>query len=221
MLFHLLLRTLGKDSNGLLITGSVQGSEVTFLVHTGANVTILKPSVLKRMPLPEQRSLDLVKTNMLLADGRSLSFFGRGRFNVAVGGVEVEHEMWIAEVELDGIFGMDFITEHDFQLTLGQGRFDFLINGKTIFCQEGGNSPRCKRITVGTTTVIPPKSEALVPSKLIDSFGDTLLVSQGQTWLTKKSQLLVARSLVETQQGVIPLRMLTQRISHKSYTKTP
>ena len=160
-----------------------------FLVETGANVTILKPSVLERIPLPGQPSLDQVKTNMLLR------FLGRGRFHVAVGGAEIEHEIWIVEIELDGIPGMDFIRVHNCQLNLGQGRFEFSINGKTIYCQEGGNSPRCARIPVGTRTVIPPKCEALVPAKLIESCGDTsLLVTQGQT----------ARIVIEKQQGIIP-----------------
>ena len=63
---------------------------------------------------------------------------------MAVGGVEVEHEMWIAEIELDGIFEMDFITEHDFQLTLGQGCFDFLINGKRSSVRKGETRPGAK-----------------------------------------------------------------------------
>ena len=124
---------------------------------------------------------------------------------MAVGGAESEHEIWIAEIEWDGIPRMDFIREHNCQLTLGQGRFDFTINRNTIYCQEGGNSPRCTRIAVGTTNVIPLKSEALVPAKLIDSCGDTLLVTQGQTRFTKKSQLLVARSLVKAQQRGHPV----------------
>ena len=106
-------------ADGPLVTGSVFGVEVTFLVDTGANVTILKPSVVNKIPVLERPSLKGVDTSMLLADGSSLPFQGRGRFSIQIGDQQVEHDVWVAEIELDGIFGMDFIKEHNCWLTLG------------------------------------------------------------------------------------------------------
>ena len=55
---------------------------------------------------------------MLLADGSSLPFLGRGRFSICSRKEDVFHDVWVAEIELDGITGMDFIKPHNFRLTL-------------------------------------------------------------------------------------------------------
>ena len=92
---------------------------MTFLLDTGANVTIVKPSVLNRINAAEHPSLEQVETSMLLADGGSLPFLGSGRFSICLGEEEVFHHVWVTEIELDGIIGMDFIRKHNCRLTLG------------------------------------------------------------------------------------------------------
>ena len=46
---------------------------------------------------------------MLLANGRPLPFVGKAAIKVQLGRTEVIHEMWIADIGLDGILGMDFM----------------------------------------------------------------------------------------------------------------
>ena len=79
-------------------------------MDTGANVTIVKPSVFNKIPASERPPLDQVETSMLLADGSSLPFLGRGRFSIQLGEEQVLHDVWVAEIELVGIvnIGMNF-----------------------------------------------------------------------------------------------------------------
>ena len=100
--------------------------DVTFLVDTGANVTIVKPSVLNRINALERPPLEQVETSMLLADGSYLPFLGRGRFSICLGEEEVFHYVWVAEIELDGIIGMDFIKKHNCWLTLEQACYELV-----------------------------------------------------------------------------------------------
>ena len=93
--------------------------DVFFLVDTGTNVTIIKPSVLDRIAASERPSLETVDTNVFLADGSYLPFIGRGCFSISLGKEEVLHDVWVAEIEVDGIIGMDFIRKHNCRLTLG------------------------------------------------------------------------------------------------------
>ena len=59
------------------------------------------------------------------------------------------------------------------------------------------------------TTVILPRSESLIPAKLIDSSGGALLaITEGQECLTKRSQLLVAKALVDLSSDVVPWQLL-------------
>lgn len=79
------IEKVANTEDGPLVKGRVSGVEVTFIVDMGANVTIVKPSVLNRMNASERPPLEQVETSMLLADGSSLPFLGRGRFNVCLG----------------------------------------------------------------------------------------------------------------------------------------
>lgn len=67
---------------GPLVNGSILGAEVTFLVDSGADVTILSPAALSRIPKLPLLTLEEVETNMLLADGSSLPFLGCGLLGV-------------------------------------------------------------------------------------------------------------------------------------------
>lgn len=182
--------------------------EATFLVDTGANVTIVKPSVLNRINASERRPLEQLQTSMLLADGSSRPFLGRGRFSICLGEEEVFHDVWVAEIELDGIIGMDFIKKHNCRLTLGQGCYELALNGQVTECVGGEELQRCARVAAQVTTVIPPRSESLIPARIIDPCGDASLgITEGQERFTQRSQLLVAKTLVDLTDGVVPLRL--------------
>ena len=179
-----------------LVKGSVSGVDVTFLVDTGANITIVKPSVVSKIPASDRPNLEPVETSMRLADGSSLPFVGRGCSRIQIGNEQVVHEVWVAEMELDGIIGMDLIKKQNCRLTLGQGRFELALHGKVTECVGGGQLPSCARVAAQVTTVIRPRSESLVPAKLIDPCGEaSVAITEGQERFTSKSQVLVATML--------------------------
>ena len=135
---------------------------------------------------------------MLHADGSSLPFLGRGRFHIQLGEEQVLHDVWVAEIELDGIIGMDFIRAHNCRLTLGQGRYELPLNGHVTECVGGEELQMCARVAAQVTTVIPPR--------LIDPCGEASLgVTKGQERFTRRSQLLVAKALVDLTNDVVPL----------------
>ena len=39
------------------------------------------------------------------------------------------HDVWAAEIELDGTIRMDFIKKYNCRSTLGQGRYELALNG--------------------------------------------------------------------------------------------
>ena len=57
------------------------------------------------------------------------------------------HDVWFAELEPDGIIGIEvIIKKHNCQLILGQGRYELSFNGAVAKCVEGRQLPRCARI---------------------------------------------------------------------------
>jgi len=99
---------------------------------------------------------------------------------------------------------MDFIKKHNCQLTLGQGRYKLALTD----CVEGEQLPTCARVAVQVTSVIPLRSESLVPARVIDPCGEaSLCITEGQVRFTQRSKLLVAKTLVDLTNGVVPLRL--------------
>lgn len=161
---------VANTEDGPLVKGHVSGVQVTFLVDTGANVTIVKPSLLNRINAPERPPLERVETSMLLADGSSLPFLGRGHFHICLGEEEVFHDVWVAEIELDGIIGMDFIKKHNCWLTLGQGPYELLESrfGSKHQTEMYRAQLRCR--TRKRDETLPQLAQAIsLPAKLIQT----------------------------------------------------
>ncbi|KAK2553045.1 hypothetical protein P5673_025770 [Acropora cervicornis] len=74
-------------------------------------------------------------------------------------------------------------------------------------CVEGKELQRCARVAAQVSTIIPPRSESLVPARLIDPCVEASLgVTEGQerfTW----SQLLVPKALVDLTNNIVLLRL--------------
>ena len=83
---------------------------VKFLVDTGSNITILSLVVLEKISAPRQPVLEEVENRMILTDGSGKPFRGKGTFDLEVEGKQALQEAWIADIELDGILGMDVCT---------------------------------------------------------------------------------------------------------------
>ena len=104
---------------------------------------------------------------------------------------------------------MDLIKEHNCRLTLSQGRSELTLSGNMTGCKGIDQLPKCARVAAKVTTVIPPRSESLIPAKLIDSCGGALLaITEAQEHFTKRSQFLVAKALVDLSSDVVLLRLL-------------
>ena len=69
---------------------------VTFLVDTGANITIMKSSVLQQIARESLTILQDQQTSMTLADGNSLPFLRRIKAELKAGPLTVRHDIWIA-----------------------------------------------------------------------------------------------------------------------------
>ena len=109
---------------------------------------------------------------------------------------------------MDGIIETDFIKEHNCWLTLGQGRSELTMSGNVTGCKGIDHILKCARVAVKLTTVIPPRSESLIPAKLIDScWGALIAITESQEGFTKRSQLLVAKLLVDLSDNVVPLQL--------------
>ena len=113
------------------------------------------------------RQLEHVLDTTKLADGRSLSFLGPGNMKVNLGDRELAHTIWVAEIDPEGILGLDFLGQYDCQLLLKDGCYEVQFGNPSEATYGHPVTPSCFRVSVENTTVVPLRSEALVAGKIV------------------------------------------------------
>ena len=209
----------GAD-DGLYVDGVVEGMAVRFLVDTGASVTMLKTSVYETLPEAKRIPLEGEDRCMLLADGSTLPFTGRGKFTIGVGPSSAVHEVLIANIDVDGILGMDFLRAQKCELRLENKGYVLVLPEGQVSCRATQGNLACRRVAICETVVIPPRSEVIVAAEFVEGEAtDGAGVLEATTHFQKRNNLLVARALVHTNQHNVPLRLLNPSDSAQTVFK--
>ena len=146
---------------------------------------------------------------MLLADGSTLPFTGRGKLTIGVGPSSAVHEVLIADIEVDEILGMDFLWSQRCELRLENNVYIWTLPGGQVSCRTTQGNLACRRIAICETVVIPPRSKVIVLAELVEGKAtDGVGILEATARFQERNNLLVARALVQTNQHNVPLRML-------------
>ena len=193
----------------MYVQGCVGSVEVTFLVDTGANITIIKPDVYFKIPEQERPPLESRTIKMVTADGNPLSFKGQGWFKITIDnndGAEVEHKVWVADIELDGILGYDFLCKYDCQLECGKRLMKF--QGTPV---SSVDKPTSCRVIAETSVCIPPGSEVVIPGKIAEEKEMGAAIVEPTDTFLRNHDMIVAKVLVDTREARVPVRVLNLR----------
>jgi len=153
---------------------------------------------------------------MILAHGRSKPFRGKGTFGLEVEGKQVFQEVWIADMDLEGILGMDFLFRYGCQIIAAPGgRLKLFIPELTSASGSGAKLPeerelsnyQCLRVVVEDTVLVPANSEMIVTAKILGKCDGGLAILEPTLDFVQQRKLLVGRSLFKLD-GPIPIRLL-------------
>ena len=94
---------------GYFVSTKIGKLPVTFLVDTGSNVSILRKGLLEEFSPQAGLSVQPKNINLVTVTGEVTPFHGKKVLEVEIGSQKIFHQMLIADIENDGILGMDFL----------------------------------------------------------------------------------------------------------------
>ena len=98
------------------------------------------------------------------------------------------------------------------ELISEQGEYRLTLPEGSVKCGQSSNGSVCCRVAVAETVTVPPGTEMLVPGMYVEPTGVTGPgVLEVAAKFLERSQLLVAKSLVNMEQAQVPLRLLNPK----------
>ncbi|CAG2219640.1 unnamed protein product [Mytilus edulis] len=185
--------------------------------YTGSTLTVIH--VRKFLSIPESQRPDRIYkgVQLKLANGEIITTFGQADFDIEINGQKFQQRFVIADIDAPAIVGYNFLYNKDCKLDIRESKLTIGSKNMEIICQKESNMANIFKLATEATTVIPPRSEVLIFSKVV---GDsTHLVQATVEPVDTKDKLLVARSLVDPSQGRIILRIANTSNFEKTVQK--
>lgn len=199
-----------KAKYGLFVDGVIRNTECRFLIDTGSSDTVVSSSVYHRIPREQRPTLQTESLKIEQVDGSPLAAVGAAWVEIQIGKSVAAVKVIFADMPYSGILGMNFLLSTGASLDLQT--LQLRLNGEQIQCTTSSGEPFVGRVVVTETKVIPSGHEAVVPGairRLCEVVPGPVLIEpvEGGGELAQRG-LILARSLVESDQEVLPLRVL-------------
>ena len=188
--------------SGLIVTGQIDGLPVTFLVDTGANITLMPQRVVNF----EDHLVHPVNFDIYQANGDPLPVIGQIVSEITLGPLRVSCNIVVVDIHDDAILGIDFLMQHDCKLDLPSQQLS--IQG-TIVNMWKEDEPGCCQVSVKENTTIPAKHKKIILGWVHRRGNESHTnVLEGSAKFTERYGLLIARALVDIQHGQVLMRVL-------------
>ncbi|VDI22073.1 Hypothetical predicted protein [Mytilus galloprovincialis] len=187
----------------MFIEVKVNGRKAKMLIDTGATVSLISKQIFDSM---HSHVLSPMDREILTANGSPLVLFGKTIIDIELNGYVCSNIAVVADLQIDGILGIDFQRNQDCVINLTRG--SIWVNGRETRLHFEGQIG-CYRVSVAQTVQLPPRSEVMVPGTVR---GPVLpnqqvgIVEPTQEFVDTNKGLL-GRILVKNQEKV-PLRFM-------------
>ncbi|CAG2219087.1 unnamed protein product [Mytilus edulis] len=193
---------------GAYIDVAIGNIKASFLVDTGATVTLISNKLFNSLRKEEMPNLNQVVQTIMSANGTALNVAGKGEFHIWIDQNVYSAEAVVADLALDGIIGLDFLKKNRCLINLQEEHM--VCNNQVIPLNFTGQLG-CYRVSVVEDTCIQPGTEALVRGH-INEYPSTknevgLGIIEPCDKFVAKDSALMARTLVKASETV-PLRFM-------------
>ncbi|PIK40686.1 hypothetical protein BSL78_22441 [Apostichopus japonicus] len=155
-----------------------------------------------------------------MANGQPLGYDGFATFSLIIKEKLVQYEVWVADIETEGILGIDFLRDYNCQIEAGSGKVTI---GEQTSVNVEQVEVSCCRIRIAENVMIPPGCEAVVPGSLEKKSNGIAVVEMLPRFLEKHG-MMVARAVVDASMSVYPSKSAEPTDQHKTIyegTKLP
>ena len=196
----------------LCIPCEVGSEPISFLLDTGAAVTLISRDVWRRVNAKQPTKLQpWANLKLVRVDGYPIEVHGQAPVTIIAQGKALDTEALVGSpLTTKGILGLDSLKKH--QATIDVKSRQLLLGGRncTLSLTEAGTPPTAQPMVCAvTTTCIPPNSEVEVIARLSQPV-------EGGTWLLEKAPgerhaACVARAVVSPQSDQVVVGLLNPR----------
>ena len=195
-------------SHSYRISGQVKGVQASFVVDTGAVVTLLDKTLWDKVNTTGQVLSTWTGPPLVRVEGTRLVMWGTTTTEIAFAGEIFQFPVLVASsLTADAILGMDFLDANKCTLEMANKVLHFPNRGVSISLQDPSSQTHIiqARVTLEETLSIPPFSEMEVMAKVSKG------LHQG-TWLleeckSKNLPVRITRALVNPITRTMPVRL--------------
>ena len=214
-----------KLPDEIYIRGNIEGYLNLYTADTGASKTVISKRVYDNMRSEDRPTLTK-SAKLVDAGGSNINEIGKGNFKVQIAPVGVETEAIVAEIEDDGLLGVDILQNG------ADGPTDILMSkgvlkmaGKEVPIIQVGIMNRIRKVTAADHSVIPAQSEAIIDVYIerreYDAFSsESEFIVKPTEHFQEEYPLQMATTLVDINEGFTCKVRLLNPFPHCSVYKT-
>ncbi|MES9884702.1 MAG: RNase H-like domain-containing protein [Sedimenticola sp.] len=130
------------------------------MIDTGSVTSLLSDSMLGDILVGDTELQPIGPTlKLTTADGAPLDIKGKVVLQFSLDDLVFEHEFFVANIDLPGLLGIDFLEQYDIGIKTGSA---LLHVGDRTVDLERNDSEKCARVKLSKGVIIPPDSEMVV-----------------------------------------------------------
>ena len=207
----------GLVKYGIYLGCRIGGKDVSSLVDTGANISLIHAGVFFGISSEYRPKLKLQDgLCMILADGKNIPVHGKAEMEIEVGGKKMKHAFWVADLGPDCILGLDFLRQHDCIIYARSGQVKTEDDiGNVAKSRNARDKCRvdefCCRQVTSEPEVLSVQSETSIAVRVngLQETGEEAAKMINQlSSLSGKEDGLVARCVEAVGQEAVPVRLV-------------
>ena len=205
---HIFQKRCSTDPlSGLYLPGSVCGKKVDFIIDTGSSTTILSHKIFSSITSDQSLELSPCHDQITVADGRPLTCKGYCDIQINFGSKIINHRTLIADIEPDGLIGLDFLHTHDACINIRDSLLVF--DDISVSLRSEYVAMKSCFVRLKETVTVPANTEAiLIGSVRARGESPPCGIIEPTSKFAEKHQILVAKTLVDPRNAYVPLRVM-------------